>query len=88
MSTCQRLAERTTDHLRTFWCKRVSLISLIPCNDSYNDSLYVHHSILILPYDWLRLPVFKLFSVSFPTGLLPLPQVTVGLPQMDRVAND
>ena len=34
--------------LRTFWFRRVSLISPIPCNDPYDDSLYVLHDALIL----------------------------------------
>ena len=30
----------------TFWCRCISLISPIPCNDPYDDSHYVRHSIL------------------------------------------
>lgn len=40
--------ENSPCRLRTFWCKRISLISLIPYNGSYNDSLYVLHNTLIL----------------------------------------
>ena len=34
--------------LLTFWSKRFSLFRFLQRNDSYNDSLYVLHSILIL----------------------------------------
>ena len=40
--------ESSHSRLRTFWCRRVSLISPIPCNDPYDDSLYVLHDALIL----------------------------------------
>jgi len=43
-----RRRESHRNHLRTFWCKCISLISLIPCNDSYNGSHYIRHSTLIL----------------------------------------
>lgn len=36
------------DHSRTFWCRRISLISPIILDDPYNDSLYVLHVTLIL----------------------------------------
>ena len=40
--------ESSHGHLRTFWCRRVSLISPIPCNDPCDDSRYVLHGTLIL----------------------------------------
>lgn len=49
-----------TNQLRTFWFKRYSLISLIFRNDSYNNSLYVLHSILILAVRLIQ-------AVRFPT---------------------
>lgn len=30
----------------TFWCRCISLISPIPCNDPYDGSYYIRHSIL------------------------------------------
>ena len=43
-----RVQDNSPSRLRTFWCRRVSLISPIPCNDPYDDSLYVLHDALIL----------------------------------------
>jgi hypothetical protein len=40
--------ERPPRRLRTFWCKRISLISLIPCNDPAMIYNYVLHDTLIL----------------------------------------
>ena len=35
-------------HLRTFWFRRISLISPIQRNDPYDDSHYILHGTLIL----------------------------------------
>lgn len=43
-----RNAYRFHNHLRTFWFKCVSLISLVTSNDPYDNSLYILHNALIL----------------------------------------
>jgi hypothetical protein len=53
---------------RTFWFKRISLISLITCNDSYDDSTFVS--------PWYSYPN-RLFELDFqippycPEGFTP-----------------
>ena len=77
---------RSHSHLRTFWCRRISLISPIPRNDSYDDSHYILHGTLILAVRLSEALSFPTLSREFPTQALPPAQVTVGLPQMDRAA--
>ena len=48
MSICYGVQKAAATTSAPFWCKCISLISLIPCNDSYDDSLYIRHSTLIL----------------------------------------
>lgn len=48
VSICAGIAKVPLAASAPFWCKRISLISLIPCNDPCDDSLYVLHDTLIL----------------------------------------
>lgn len=73
--------------LRTFWFRRVSLISPIQLNDPYDGSHYILHGTLILAVRLYQAYSFPTLSREFPTQALPLALVTVGLPQMDRVAS-
>ena len=85
MSICRRSAKVSAACLRTFWCKRISLISLIPCNDPYNSSLYVLHSTLILTvHPTCKAVRFPILSRKLSTQMLPSAQIAVGLLQMDR----
>ena len=43
-----KVQDNPLDRLLTFWFRRISLISPIPCNDPCDDSLYVLHDALIL----------------------------------------
>ena len=74
------------DRLLTFWFRRISLISPIQRNDPCNDSLYILHDTLILAVRLYQAYSFPTLSREFPTQALPLTQVMVGLPQMDRAA--
>ena len=63
-----------------------ALFRLLDHDDSCDDSLYVLHGTLTLAV-WLSQALsFPTLSREFPTRALPPTQVTVGLPQMDRVA--
>ena len=46
MSICFGVAKGPSATSNTLWCRYISLISPIPCNDPYDDSHYVRHSIL------------------------------------------
>ena len=46
VSICFGVAKGPSATSNTFWCRCISLISPIPCNDPYDDSHYVRHSIL------------------------------------------
>ena len=55
-------------------------------DDSYNGSHYILHGTLILAVRLSQALSLSTLSREFPTRALPPTQVTVGLPQMDRVA--
>ena len=46
MSICFGVAKGPLATSSTFWCRCISLISPIPCNDPYDGSHYIRHSIL------------------------------------------
>ena len=46
MSICFGVAKGPLATSSTFWCRCISLISPIPCNDPYDGSYYIRHSIL------------------------------------------
>ena len=79
--------ESHRNHLRTFWCKCISLISLIPCNDP--AIVHFTFSITFLSHSTSALgwQISQCLSRELHTQALPLTHVTVGLPQMDRVAD-
>ena len=63
-----------------------ALFRLLNPDDSYNDSHYILHGTLILAVRLSQALSLSTLSREFPTRALPPTQVTVGLPQMDRVA--
>ena len=81
-------AYRLRNHLRTFWFKCNSLISLV----TYNDPEIVHFTfsitLLSLRFVRFRLSDFPVLSHKLSTRTLLFTQIVVGLPQMDRVADD
>ena len=83
----QKIQDNHLCRLRTFWFRRISLISPVQRNDPCNDSHYILHDTLILAVRLYQAYSFPTLSREFPTQALPLALVTVGLPQMDRVAS-
>lgn len=55
-------------------------------DDSYDSLHYILHGTLILAVRLSQALSLSTLSREFPTRALPPTQVTVGLPQMDRVA--
>ena len=68
MSICFGVAKGPLATSSTFWCRCISLISPIPCNDPYDGSHYIRHSILYPNgTSAFRLADFPYCPVSFPT---------------------
>lgn len=87
MSICRRASKDPAAFPKTFWFKRISLISLVLGND---PSTTVHFTFSIVSYPCIlssfRLPESMLCPTGFPTLPLPVVQAVVGLLQMDRAA--
>ena len=86
VSICREVSTAPSAAPRTFWSRRISLISPANSDDSYNGSHYILHGTLILAVRLSQALSLSTLSREFPTRALPPTQVTVGLPQMDRVA--
>ena len=63
-----------------------ALFRLCNPDDSYDSLHYILHGTLILAVRLSQALSLSTLSREFPTRALPPTQVTVGLPQMDRVA--
>ena len=63
-----------------------ALFRLCNPDDSYDSLHYILHGTLILAVRLSQALSLSTLSREFPTQALPLTQVTVGLPQMDRAA--